>query len=87
MFCLSLTLNVPAVHCADPDPDPARARPRHAVLRHLRLAVGPNRQKADHLGHIRARFDYPILPASVFVIVAATGNIYSGVWYPIAVAG
>jgi MFS family permease len=27
------------------------------------------------------------LPATVFAIVAATGNIYSGLWYPIAVAG
>jgi MFS family permease len=26
------------------------------------------------------------LPATVFAIVAATGNIYSGLWYPIAVA-
>jgi MFS family permease len=26
------------------------------------------------------------LPATVFAIVAATGNIYSGMWYPIAVA-
>ena len=26
------------------------------------------------------------LPASAFAIVAATGNIYSGLWYPIAVA-
>ena len=27
------------------------------------------------------------LDTPFFVIVAATGNIYSGVWYPIAVAG
>jgi MFS family permease len=27
------------------------------------------------------------LPASAFAIVAATGNIYSGLWYPIIVAG
>jgi MFS family permease len=27
------------------------------------------------------------LPATVFAIVAATGNIYSGLWYPIVVAG
>ena len=27
------------------------------------------------------------LPAPVFAIVAATGNIYSGLWYPIVVAG
>ena len=26
------------------------------------------------------------LPATVFAIVASTGNIYSGLWYPIAVA-
>ena len=26
------------------------------------------------------------LPATVFAIVAATGNIYSGLWYPIVVA-
>jgi len=26
------------------------------------------------------------LPAIVFAIVAATGNIYSGLWYPIVVA-
>jgi hypothetical protein len=26
------------------------------------------------------------LPATAFVIVAATGDIYSGLWYPIAVA-
>ena len=26
------------------------------------------------------------LPATVFAIVAATGNLYSGLWYPIAVA-
>jgi MFS family permease len=26
------------------------------------------------------------LPATVFAIVAATGNIYSGLWYPVAVA-
>jgi len=26
------------------------------------------------------------LPATVFAIVAATGNIYSGLWYPICVA-
>ena len=26
------------------------------------------------------------LPATVFAIVAATGNIYSGLWYPIMVA-
>ena len=26
------------------------------------------------------------LPATVFAIVAATGNIYSGLWYPIIVA-
>ena len=26
------------------------------------------------------------LPATVFAIVAATGNIYSGLWYPIAIA-
>ena len=26
------------------------------------------------------------LPATVFAIVAATGNIYSGLWYPIGVA-
>jgi hypothetical protein len=27
------------------------------------------------------------LPPTAFAIVAATGNIYSGLWYPIAVAG
>ena len=27
------------------------------------------------------------LPATAFAIVAATGNIYSGLWYPIVVAG
>lgn len=27
------------------------------------------------------------LPATVFAIVAATGNIYSGLWYPIIIAG
>ena len=27
------------------------------------------------------------LPATVFAIVAANGNIYSGLWYPIAIAG
>lgn len=27
------------------------------------------------------------LPASAFAIVAASGNIYSGIWYPIVVAG
>lgn len=27
------------------------------------------------------------LPATVFAIVAATGNIYSGLWYPVAIAG
>jgi hypothetical protein len=27
------------------------------------------------------------LPATAFAIVAATGNIYSGLWYPIIVAG
>jgi hypothetical protein len=26
------------------------------------------------------------LPATAFAIVAATGDIYSGLWYPIAVA-
>ena len=26
------------------------------------------------------------LPATAFAIVAATGNIYSGLWYPIAIA-
>ena len=26
------------------------------------------------------------LPATAFAIVAATGNIYSGLWYPIIVA-
>ena len=26
------------------------------------------------------------LPATVFAIVAATGNIYSGLWYPIGIA-
>jgi hypothetical protein len=26
------------------------------------------------------------LPATAFAIVAATGNIYSGLWYPIGVA-
>jgi hypothetical protein len=26
------------------------------------------------------------LPATVFAIVASTGNIYSGLWYPIVVA-
>ena len=26
------------------------------------------------------------LPATVFAIVAATGNIYSGLWYPVAIA-
>jgi sugar phosphate permease len=26
------------------------------------------------------------LPATVFAIVAATGNIYSGLWYPIVIA-
>jgi MFS family permease len=28
-----------------------------------------------------------LLPATVFAIVAATGNIYDGLWYPIIVAG
>ncbi len=27
------------------------------------------------------------LPPTIFAIVAATGNIYSGLWYPIAIAG
>ena len=27
------------------------------------------------------------LPATAFAIVAATGNIYSGLWYPIIIAG
>ena len=27
------------------------------------------------------------LPPTAFAIVAATGNIYSGLWYPIAIAG
>jgi hypothetical protein len=27
------------------------------------------------------------LPVTSFAIVAATGNIYSGLWYPIIVAG
>jgi Sugar (and other) transporter len=27
------------------------------------------------------------LPAAAFAIVASTGDIYSGLWYPIAVAG
>ena len=26
------------------------------------------------------------LPATVFAIVAATGNIYSGLWYPVGIA-
>jgi hypothetical protein len=26
------------------------------------------------------------LPAAVFAIVAATGNIYSGLWYPVGIA-
>jgi hypothetical protein len=26
------------------------------------------------------------LPATAFAIVAATGNIYSGLWYPVAAA-
>jgi hypothetical protein len=26
------------------------------------------------------------LPATVFAIVAATGNIYSGLWYPVIIA-
>jgi hypothetical protein len=26
------------------------------------------------------------LPATVFVIAAATGNIYSGLWYPVGIA-
>jgi hypothetical protein len=26
------------------------------------------------------------LPATVFAIVAATGDIYSGLWYPVVVA-
>jgi hypothetical protein len=26
------------------------------------------------------------LPATVFAIVAATGNIYSGLWYPVVIA-
>ena len=29
---------------------------------------------------------FGFLPATVFAIVAATGNIYSGLWYPIVVA-
>ena len=27
------------------------------------------------------------LPPTAFAIVAATGNIYSGLWYPVAIAG
>ena len=27
------------------------------------------------------------LPATAFAIVAATGNIYSGLWYPVIIAG
>jgi hypothetical protein len=27
-----------------------------------------------------------LLPASAFAIVAATGNIYAGLWYPVIVA-
>ena len=27
------------------------------------------------------------MPATAFAIVAATGNIYAGLWYPIIVAG
>jgi hypothetical protein len=27
------------------------------------------------------------LPATVFAIVSATGNVYSGLWYPVVVAG
>jgi hypothetical protein len=26
------------------------------------------------------------LPATAFAIVAATGNIYSGLWYPVVIA-
>ena len=34
---------------------------------------------------IRDRFG-GFLPATVFAIVAATGDIYSGLWYPVVVA-
>jgi hypothetical protein len=27
------------------------------------------------------------LPATAFAIVAATGNIYAGLWYPVIIAG
>src|SRR3954447_10525115 len=36
--------------------------------------------------HIRNGLFGGFLPATVFAIVAATGNIYSGLWYPIIVA-
>jgi hypothetical protein len=28
-----------------------------------------------------------LLPTTAFMIVAATGNIYAGIWYPVIVAG
>jgi hypothetical protein len=36
--------------------------------------------------HIGSGWVGGFLPATVFAIVAATGNIYSGLWYPVGVA-
>ncbi len=37
--------------------------------------------------HIGVGWFGGFLPATVFAIVAATGNIYAGLWYPVIVAG
>ena len=79
-----------------PDGDPAADHPRpvrdDGLRPHRGLAGGA--VPGAHPLHVACRLPYHIgngwfggfLPVTSFAIVAATGNIYNGLWYPIVVA-
>ena len=53
------------------------------------LALFPSRIRYSGLSlpyHIGNGWFGGFLPATVFAIAAATGNIYSGLWYPVGIA-
>jgi hypothetical protein len=61
----------------------------YAPIAALLVELFPSRIRYSGLSlpyHIGNGWFGGFLPATVFAIVAATGNIYSGLWYPIAIA-
>jgi len=61
----------------------------YAPIAALLVELFPSRIRYSGLSlpyHIGNGWFGGFLPATVFAIVAATGNIYSGLWYPICIA-